>query len=373
MLARLRFDAERSRGRRYPEPEHPYRNAFQRDRDRVVHSRAFRRLEAKTQVFTPGLSDHFRNRLTHTIEVSQVARTVARVLELDEDLTEALALAHDIGHPPFAHAGEEALDREMKRFGEGFDHNLHALRIVESFEQRYARFPGLNLTFEVREGIVKHSRDFGPGEFPALSEYLPGLRPPLEAQLIDLADEIAYNTADLDDGFSAGMLDSEDVAACVPQYLAIHEMVERQFPGASPRERFQEALRRLLDTLVSGLIEGTAARAHDSKAADAGEVRALPERLAAFTPDTAAASRALKRFLYERVYASPALGEDRNRSTAMIADLFQFFLDHPDRLPQAYRESAAAEPPHRLVCDYIAGMTDAFFRRTYEQMFGTER
>jgi dGTPase len=169
------------------------------------------------------------------------------------------------------------------------------------------------------------------------------------------------------------MLDSEDVAACVPQYLAIHETVERQFPGASARERFQEALRRLLDALVSGLIEGTAARARDSKAADAGEVRALPERLAAFTPDTAAASRALKRFLYERVYASPALGEDRNRSTAMIADLFQLFLDHPDRLPQAYREGAAAEPPHRLVCDYIAGMTDAFFRRTYEQMFGTER
>ena len=163
MLARLRFPVERSRGRRYPEPEHPYRNAFQRDRDRVVHSRAFRRLEAKTQVFTPGLSDHFRNRLTHTIEVAQIARTLANVLRLDEDLTEALALAHDIGHPPFAHAGEEALNAEMQRFGERFEHNLHALRIVESFEQRYARFPGLNLSFEVREGIVKHSHDFEAG------------------------------------------------------------------------------------------------------------------------------------------------------------------------------------------------------------------
>src|SRR5512146_235489 len=183
MLARLRFPAERSRGRRYPEPPHPYRNAFQRDRDRVVHARAFRRLENKTQVFTPGLSDHFRNRLTHTIEVAQIARTVAAVLELDEDLTEALALAHDIGHPPFAHSGEEELDRQMARFGDKFDHNLHALRIVESFEQRYARFPGLNLTFEVREGIAKHSRDFDPGESPDLEEYLPGLRPPLEAQL----------------------------------------------------------------------------------------------------------------------------------------------------------------------------------------------
>src|SRR5947208_8372419 len=226
MLARLKFPVERSRGRRYPEPDHPYRNAFQRDRDRIIHARAFRRLEAKTQVFTPGLSDHFRNRLTHTIEVSQIARTVANVLRLDEDLTEALALVHDIGHPPFAHAGEDELNRQMHRFGDKFDHNQHALRIVESFEQRYARFPGLNLTFEVREGIAKHSRDFGPGEHPALDAYLPGVRPVLEAQLIDLADEIAYNTADLDDAFSAGLLTAQDIAAAVPQYAAIYESVE---------------------------------------------------------------------------------------------------------------------------------------------------
>src|SRR5690242_3029227 len=242
MLARLRFPVARSRGRQYPEPDHPYRNAFQRDRDRVVHSRAFRRLEAKTQVFTPGISDHFRNRLTHTIEVAQIARTAASVLGLDEDLTEALALAHDIGHPPFAHAGEEALDAEMARFGEGFDHNRHALRIVESFEQRYARFPGLNLTFEVREGIIKHSRDLAPGERPELDSYLPGLRPPIEAQLIDLADEVAYNTADLDDAFSAGILTSEDVAECVPQYRAIHEAIDQQWAGATARERFHEGL-----------------------------------------------------------------------------------------------------------------------------------
>jgi dGTPase len=229
MLASLRFPVGRSRGRRYPEPEHPYRNAFQRDRDRVIHSRAFRRLEAKTQVFTPGLSDHFRNRLTHTIEVAQIARTLAGTLGLDEDLTEALALAHDIGHPPFAHAGEEALDAQMRRFGDRFDHNLHALRIVESFEQKYPRFPGLNLTFEVREGIVKHSKDIAPGEHPELDEYLPGLRPVLEAQLIDLADEIAYNTADLDDAFSACMFTAEDVAARIPQYRPIFEAVETQF------------------------------------------------------------------------------------------------------------------------------------------------
>ncbi len=370
MLARLRFPVEQSRGRVYPEPAHPYRNAFQRDRDRVVHSRAFRRLEAKTQVFTPELSDHFRNRLTHTIEVAQIARTLARVLGLDEDLTEALALAHDIGHPPFAHAGEEALNRQMQRFGERFDHNLHALRIVESFEQRYASFPGLNLTFEVREGVVKHSRDFEPGEQPELDAYLPGLRPPLEAQLIDLADEVAYNTADLDDAFSAGMLTSEDVAVCVPQYREIHEAIEMQFPGATPRERFCEALRHLIDALVSGLIEGTVECARESGAGAADEVRAVPHRLAAFTAEAARTSRELKQFLYRRVYSSHELGEGRRRSMAMIEELFQFFLDHPERFPQGYREQSESQPPHRVTCDYIAGMTDGFFRRTYEAMLG---
>jgi dGTPase len=370
MLASLRFPVGRSRGRRYPEPEHPYRNAFQRDRDRVIHSRAFRRLEAKTQVFTPGLSDHFRNRLTHTIEVAQIARTLAGTLGLDEDLTEALALAHDIGHPPFAHAGEEALDAQMRRFGDRFDHNLHALRIVESFEQKYPRFPGLNLTFEVREGIVKHSKDIAPGEHPELDEYLPGLRPVLEAQLIDLADEIAYNTADLDDAFSACMFTAEDVAAHIPQYLPIFEAAETQFPGATPRERFYESLRTLIDSLVSGLMQGAINRAESAGVADYEDVRRFPERIVAFTPAAAETSRELKRFLFEKVYASPDLGEDRRRSTAMIAELFEFFVESPERLPEPYSELAGQTPPHRVVCDYIAGMTDGFFRRTYEQMIG---
>src|SRR5512142_1883131 len=211
MLAKFAVRAEASRGRRHPEPEHPYRNAFQRDRDRVIHARAFRRLENKTQVFTRRHSDHFRNRLTHTIEVAQIARTVAAQLGLNADLVEALALAHDIGHPPFGHAGEKALDAAMQQHGESFDHNLHALRIVERFEQRYAAFPGLNLTFEVREGIIKHSRDYVPAEFPELAEYALDQRLPLEAQLIDLTDEIAYNTADLDDGYEAHILELQDV------------------------------------------------------------------------------------------------------------------------------------------------------------------
>src|SRR5882724_9937361 len=252
MLSALRFPVAESRGRKYPELDHPYRNPFQRDRDRIIHARAFRRLEAKTQVFTPGLSDHFRNRLTHTIEVSQIALTLASVLGLDEDLTEALALAHDIGHPPFAHSGEQELDRQMSRSGAHFDHNIHALRIVKEFEQRYARFPGLNLTFEVREGIAKHSRDFAPGEIPELDAYLPGLRPPIEAQLIDLADEIAYNTADLDDAYGAGLIVVEEACSAVALFAELHETTEYQFPGLAERVRVKEIVRGLIDALVSG-------------------------------------------------------------------------------------------------------------------------
>lgn len=370
LVSHLRFPVGSSRGRRYPELAHPYRNEFQRDRDRVVHARAFRRLEDKTQVFTDAISDHFRNRLTHTIEVAQLARTTAAALGLDEDLTEALALAHDIGHPPFAHAGEEELNRQMSRFGERFDHNLHSLRIVESFEQPYACFPGLNLTFEVREGIAKHSRDISPGESAELDEYLPGLRPPLEAQLIDLADEIAYNTADLDDAFSAGFYAVEEIREAVPDYAALAEFVDTQIPGAAPNVRFRETLRRLIDTLVTGLIEGVASAAAEAGVRDHNGVREHPTRLARFTPDAGRLDRALKVFLHQRVYASAVLMSEREKSARMMAELFEFFLANSSKLPAAYAERASAQPPHRVVCDYIAGMTDGFFRRTYSQMIG---
>jgi dGTPase len=369
-LSRLKFSVQRSRGRRYPEPAHPYRNAFQRDRDRIVHARAFRRLEDKTQVFTPGISDHFRNRLTHTMEVAQIARTAAAALGLNEDLTETLALAHDIGHPPFAHAGEEELDSQMRRYGEGFNHNLHALRIVEWFEQRYARFPGLNLTFEVREGIVKHSMDFAPGEFPELDEYLPGKLPPLEGQLIDLADEIAYNTADLDDAFAAGMFRMDEAAAAVPAYGEILESVDMQFPGSPEKIQFLESLRTLIDHLVSGLIAGTSAAAEVSRVQSVEEVREADSRLVQFSDPARQTSAALKRFLHERVYNSPQLLAGRDRSAALISELFEFFVRHPERLPEPYGSQAGPEPAHRVVCDYIAGMTDGFFLRTARQMLG---
>lgn len=368
MLGRLRFPVERSRGRAYPEPDHPYRNAFQRDRDRIVHSRAFRRLEAKTQVFTPGLSDHFRNRLTHTIEVAQISRTVASVLELDDNLTEALALAHDIGHPPFAHAGEEELDRQMRAYGERFEHNLHALRIVGQFEQRYARFPGLNLTFEVREGILKHSHDFEPGEVPEVESYLPGLRPPLEAQLIDLADEVAYNTADLDDAFEARLLDLPQLRDEVPAFDAAYRQVDRFHPEGQRKLKFNEALKRVLDLLATDLIENTRRRVLESGVQTVEDVRRQNARLAGFSPDVAQVNAELKRFLLTRVYSLPAIAEERDRSVRAVKELFRFFLAHPDRLPPHYADEARRESPHRVICDYIAGMTDQFLLRQCSEL-----
>ena len=365
-LSNLRFPVERSQGRRYPEFPHPYRNDFQRDRDRIIHARAFRRLEDKTQVFTPGLHDHFRNRLTHTIEVAQVARTIAVALGLNEDLTEALALAHDIGHPPFAHSGEEELNRQMQRFGDHFDHNLHSLRIVEHFEQRYARFPGLNLTFELREGIVKHSRDFARGDNPELDEYRPGERPLLEAQIIDLADEIAYNSADLDDGFSAGMFSIDEIIAEVPHYSELWGAADTQFAGAPENIRFNEALRMLIDWLVTGLLEGTLAAVLVAGIAGPDDVRVYPGRLVRFSDGAGETDLALKRFLRKHVYYAPALTAEREQSSEQIARLFQFFLDNPHRL--THRDTG--DPLHRSVCDYIAGMTDGFFHRTYAECLG---
>ena len=269
MLAACAVRVENSRGRRYPELEHPYRDDFQRDRDRVIHSRAFRRLENKTQVFTRRYSDHFRNRLTHTIEVAQIARTVAGALGLNVDLVECLALVHDIGHPPFGHAGEKALDAAMRAHRYSFDHNLHALRIVEDFELRYADFRGLNLTFEVREGIIKHSRDYSADEFPELAEYLLEQRPPLEAQLINLADEIAYHTADLDDGTEARILSVEEIRAGVPVFEIFYRQAETRRPDALPKLKFNEAVRGVLNLLVTDLIENTVARVRGAGIKDA--------------------------------------------------------------------------------------------------------
>ena len=369
-MAAYAFTQEKSRGRRYPEPGHAYRTDFQRDRDRVVHSRSFRRLENKTQVFTRRYSDHFRNRLTHTIEVAQVSRTIAAELGLNEDLVESLALVHDVGHPPFGHSGEKALDAIMRQHGDIFDHNLHALRIVEKFEQRYADFPGLNLTFEVREGIVKHSRDYSSAEFPQLAEYLLDERPPLEAQLIDLTDEIAYSTADLDDGVEALILTREQVRESVPIFTASYDEVDQRFPQASEKLKFNEALKRVLDRLVSDVIEYTRSRIREAQIQSVEDVRHHAHRLVAFSPAVEAERKQLKAFLYKNVYYSPGLLADKATAEQTITELFEFFLSSPDDLPGGYNDKSADEPLHRAVCDYIAGMTDSYVQQQHRLFLG---
>ncbi len=370
MLAAYAVHVERSRGRRFTEPQHPYRNDFQRDRDRVIHARAFRRLEAKTQVFTRRYSDHFRNRLTHTLEVSQVSRTIAGALGLNVDLAEALALVHDIGHPPFGHAGEKALDAAMREHGLYFDHNLHALRIVEDFEQRYAAFRGLNLTFEVREGIIKHSHDYDPKQHPELAEYLLGQRPPIEAQLIDLTDEIAYNTADLDDGYEAHLLSLEQIREGVPVFERFYRQVVQIYPEAPEKLKFNETLKRVLNLFVDDLITYTRARLNQAGIQTLDDVRGYSERLAGFSPAVEAARKGSKDFLYENLYFSSALAGEKDDAERVVGELFTFWVEHPTTLPHSYQEKAKEESLPRMICDYIAGMTDNFIFEQYEKHCG---
>jgi dGTPase len=370
MLAAHAVHVEQSRGRRFPEPAHPYRNDFQRDRDRVIHARAFRRLEAKTQVFTRRYSDHFRNRLTHTLEVSQISRTIAGALRLNVDLAEALALVHDIGHPPFGHAGEKALDTAMRAHGLCFDHNLHALRIVEDFEQRYAAFRGLNLTFEVREGIIKHSHDYDAQQHPELAEYLLDQRPPLEAQLIDLADEIAYNTADLDDGYEAHLLSLEEIRQGVPIFERFFLEAEGTYPGAPPKLKFNEALKRVLNHFADDLIRNTQERITENNIRTLDDVRGYRERLAGFSPAVECERKRNKDFLYQTLYFSPSLADEKDAAERVVSDLFAFWMAHPESLPHNYQDKAKAESLSRVVCDYIAGMTDHFILEQHENHFG---
>jgi dGTPase len=370
MLAAYAVQVERSRGRRFHEPPHPYRNDFQRDRDRVIHARAFRRLEAKTQVFTRRYSDHFRNRLTHTLEVSQVSRTIAGALKLNVDLTEALALVHDIGHPPFGHAGEKALNNAMRQHGLIFDHNLHALRIVEDFEQRYAAFRGLNLTFEVREGIIKHSHDYAPQDHPELAEYLLDQRPPLEAQLIDLTDEIAYNTADLDDGYEAHLLSLEQIREGVPIFDRFYCEAEKLYPDAPDKLKFNEALKRVLNLFVDDLITNTRTRLKQARIQTLEDVRSHSNRLAAFSPAIEAERKQNKNFLYKNLYYSPSLAGEKEDAERVVGELFAFWMDHPETLPHNYQEKAQQDFLPRVICDYIAGMTDNFIFEQHAKYCG---
>jgi dGTPase len=357
----------------FDEPAQPYRTPFARDRARVIHARAFRRLAGKTQVFTERYSDHFRSRLTHTMEVAQIARSIAAALGLNQDLTETLALVHDIGHPPFGHAGEHALDEAMQQYGLRFDHNLHALRIVDHFEIRYIEFRGLNLTLGVREGIIKHSRDYSPAEHPELREFFLGLYPPLEAQIIDLADEIAYLTADLDDGIEAGILTLEQLRGGVELFECHYLLVEREHPEARDQLKFNEALRRMLHALVSDLIEHTALQVQEHGLKNLEEIRQAPFRICQFSPVMESLRMATKRFLYEHLYLSPDLAWAHREASAVIHRLFAWWMEDLSRLPASHAAQVAETGAARVVSDYIAGMTDAYILQLDRDLTGETR
>ena len=369
-LASYAMRVEESQGRRYPEPAHPFRNDYERDRDRIIHSRAFRRLENKTQVFTRRYSDHFRTRLTHTLEVAQISRTVAKALGLNRDLVEALALVHDVGHPPFGHAGEAELNRLMTRYQDSFDHNLHALRIVEHFEQKYAEFPGLNLTFEVREGLIKHSREYDPALYPELADYALDARPPLEAQLIDHADEIAYNCADLDDGYEARLLTLPLVRQGLALFDSLYRTIDRKYPTAREKLKFNEALKGMLNLLVTDLIQSTRGRLAKARVRSVSEVRAHPRRLVGLGPRRARDNKELKEFLNVNLYSHHQVGSERKGIVRLVRGLFNYYLEHPRALPAFYFAQSQHEPLHRVVCDYIAGMTDNYLQTQYRRHLG---
>lgn len=352
----------------YPAPLRPSRTPFQRDRERIVQSRAFRRLAGKTQVFTSRASDHFRSRLTHTIEVAEIARATAASLGLNEDLAEVLALVHDIGHPPFGHAGERALDRCLRRHGRSFDHNLHALRIVEHFEQRYAAHRGLNLTLGVREGIIKHSRDYDVSRHPELANYFLEERPPLEAQLIDLADEIAYLTADLDDGVESGLLEIGHVCENVEVVSRCYRAIKKEHPGVEEKYLFHEALQKMQNILTDDLIANTYANVKAIGAESLEDVRHHPERLALFSPEVEAERQQEKRYLYDTLYTCQTLENEHDKAEEVVTALFDFWINDPEELPQSYFDEVQEEGLARVVADYIAGMTDSFILLQYAQV-----
>jgi dGTPase len=357
----------------FPAPASSWGTAFQRDRERIVQARAFRRLAGKTQVFTSRASDHFRSRLTHTIEVAQIARCVAENLGLNQDLAEALALVHDIGHPPFGHAGERTLDECLKRHGLGFDHNLHALRIVEHFEQRYAAHRGLNLTLGIREGIIKHSRDYRSDQYPELASYLLGRRPPLEAQIIDLADEIAYLTADLDDGVESGLLEIDHIREHVDILARCYTAVEREHIAVEPKFLFNEALQLMQNVLTDDLIATTYANAKAAGIICLEDVREHPSRLATFSPLAESQRLQEKKYLYDTLYTCDALSLEHEKAAEVVSALFKYWMEEPEELPQGYIDEIESEGLARVVADYIAGMTDSYILLQYARIKRTIR
>lgn len=374
-LAAFAATDEKSRGRRYVESAPTFRGEFQRDRDRIIHCTAFRRLVYKTQVFVNHEGDLYRTRLTHSIEVAQIARTIARALQLNETLAEAICLAHDLGHTPFGHAGQDALNECMKPYG-GFEHNLQSLRVVDELEERYAAFPGLNLTFETREGILKHCSANNARQLGELGErFIRREQPTLEAQIANLADEIAYNNHDLDDGLRAGLISIDELRE-VPLFRRQHDVVIAEYPEVSGRRLIHEVVRRMINYVVTDLIESTSAAITTAAPADVDAVRRQPASLVRFSEAVGAEHLELKRHLRDHVYRHYRVLRMTNKASTVIRGMFETFFARPELLPTEHFESArdlesqAGEAGRaRAVADYIAGMTDRYAIMEYERLF----
>jgi dGTPase len=372
-LAPYAAQSAQTKGRRFVEPSPGTRSEFQRDRDRIIHSAAFRRLEYKTQVFVNHEGDLFRTRLTHSIEVAQIARSIARNLRLNEDLVEAISLAHDLGHTPFGHAGQDALNACMKDYG-GFEHNLQSLRVVDTLEERYASFEGLNLTFEAREGILKHCSQNNARELGELGlRFINKTQPSLEAQLTNLADEIAYNNHDIDDGLRSGLLTEAQLME-VDCYARFRREVDDTYPGVGGRRAISETIRRMINMLISDLTQTAQQRIRDGAPKSIDDVRTLPAMMA-FSDATYQDAKSLKQFLYEHLYRHYLVNRMSHKAKNTVRELFEVMMAQPNLVPPDYRVQASSESEQtqllqaRRIADYIAGMTDRFAIREHKRLF----
>ncbi len=361
-LAGYAMKSRDSRGRAHADPEHEYRTAFQRDRDRVIHTTAFRRLEYKTQVFVNTEGDYYRTRLTHTVEVAQVARTLSRALRCNEDLSEAIALAHDMGHTPFGHSGEETLNELMRDHG-GFNHNTQSVRIIQELEERFDDYPGLNLTWEVREGIIKHETSYDRSD---AADYDADLQPTLEAQLVNFADEVGYTTADLDDGLRANILDPDEIMG---EPLWDEALIATDFEGKFTDMKRHRIIRHLVNVLVSDVIEATYHQIEMRGIETVDDVRHQEAKIARYSPEMFAKNKTLKTFLFNNFYRNPRVMRMAYKAHHILARLFHAYCDNPLILPKSTQRKLQSLPIERVVCDYVAGMTDRFAMQEYQRLF----
>ncbi len=364
-LASYAIKSKDSRGRKYPEEEHQYRSVYQRDRDRIIHSTAFRRLEYKTQVFVNHEGDYYRTRLTHTIEVSQIARSIARVLNLNEDFAEAIALAHDLGHTPFGHSGEDALKKLMEGHG-GFEHNLHGLRVVDILEQKYPDFPGLNLSWELKESIVKHKSPYD--NTSVTTEYNTNEQPLLEAQIVDKADSIAYDNHDLDDSLKAGIITDDDLQA-VELWRETQKIVRQKYVIHDHDILIAQTIKTLINIEATDLIQNTISKIKHEDIETVQDVRDYAGLIVSFSPGLSEQKKKLQEFLFKNVYQHYRVARMADKAKRFLEELFIAFIKNPKQLPNEYQEWIEVAGLYQAVCDYIAGMTDRFAQDEYKKLF----